>query len=306
MRFWLQLPQGGWIASREHIHLYAELGEELGFDGAWLADHIVIPIGYEAKYPYGELHPVPPDRPFLEAYTTLAYVAGRTERLRLAVAVAIGPYRHPVFHAKVVATLDYLSNGRLELGVGTGWLREEFDVLGADYKSRQNVTDEYLESMRLLWTGEPTRVPGRIVDSHMVQCLPQPVQRPHPPIWVGGSSEAAFKRMEHFSAGWLAPDLDIDRFFQLLVRRRDYFETLGNRSLPRVSAKLWVATETVDDPQSLTLSVAAGRGAALLERLHGSGVTDIRLDFSRIAVDERIGAVYKLARVLRKAGYRNQ
>lgn len=303
MRFWLQLPQGGWTASREHIRLYAETGEELGFDGAWLADHIVIPVGYKAKYPYGDLHPVPPDRPFLEAYTTLAYVAGRTERLRLAVAVAIGPYRHPVFHAKVVATLDYLSNGRLEVGVGTGWLREEFDVLGADYDRRQEVTDECLESMCSLWTGEATSVPGRTVASHTVQCLPRPVQDPHPPLWVGGSSEAAFKRMEHFGAGWLAPDLDAERFLDLMVRRRGYYETVSNAKLPGVSAKLWVATETVGDPQSLTVSVAAGGGSALVERLQAAGVTDIRLDLSRVSIDERLGAVYKLARLLRKEGY---
>jgi alkanesulfonate monooxygenase SsuD/methylene tetrahydromethanopterin reductase-like flavin-dependent oxidoreductase (luciferase family) len=141
MRLWMQLPQGGWVASRENVRVYAMLAEELGFHGLWVGDHIVIPPGYESRYPYAATHPVPADRPFLEAYTTLAYVAGVTQRVRIAVTAAVTPYRHPLLHAKVAATLDHLSGGRLEIALGVGWLREEFDALGADFAHRGAVTD---------------------------------------------------------------------------------------------------------------------------------------------------------------------
>lgn len=305
MRYWLQLPQGGWVSTRENVRMYALLGEELGLDGAWLADHIAIPINYVSKYPYGDTHPVPSDRPFLEAYTTLAFVAGLTDRLRLAVTVAIGSYRHPVYHAKVVATLDHLSGGRLEVGIGTGWLKEEFAVLGADYTKRQEVTDEYLESMQQLWTGEPTLYQGNIVHFDAIQCLPRPVQTPHPPLWIGGTSKVAFRRMERFGAGWLAPDLPTEEFFALVAQHRSYYDTELEGERPGLSAKLWIARAAVNDPSSLTIAVGDKDSLGLLDRLSAAGVTDIRLDLSRLPSSQRFETLYGLTNFLKKEGYVN-
>jgi probable F420-dependent oxidoreductase len=302
MRYWLQLPQAGWVATRENVRLYATLAEELGLHGVWLGDHIVIPFDYTSQYPYGDLHPVPPDRPFLEAYTTLAFVAGLTHRVRLAVTVAIAPYRHPLLHAKVVATLDVLSGGRLEVAVGSGWLREEFDALGADFPRRQRVTDEYLEAMGTLWEGEPCAFERETISFAKVQCLPRPVQRPHPPLWIGGSGNRAFARMERFNAGWLGPDLAVTEFLQKLGAFRQRCAGLG-RELPGVSAKIWVEPASQRAEDSLSISHSADANLMMLAKLAEEGVSDIRIDLSRLPSGERPQHILAVTRTLRKEGF---
>jgi probable F420-dependent oxidoreductase len=301
MRYWLQLPQGGWVASRQNVRLYALLAEELGLHGVWVGDHIVIPIGYESQYPYGDVHPVPPDRPFLEAYTTLAYVAGMTSRIRLAVTVAIAPYRHPLLHAKTVATLDHLSDGRLEVAIGSGWLKEEFDALGADFAARGRTTDEYLDAMIQLWSGEPVTYQGETVSFAAVQCLPRPAQTPHPPLWIGGSGVRAFARMERLGAGWLGPDLPVDEFMRKLddIKARC---AAAHRPAPPVSAKLWIEASADRADDALSISSESPTNFALLDRLSEAGTTDIRLDLSRLPSAERPGHIHALVRALRKAG----
>lgn len=300
MRYWLQLPQGGWVASRENVRLYALLAEELGLHGVWLGDHIVIPVGYTSQYPYGDQHPVPPDRPFLEAYTTLAFVAGLTQRLRLAVTVSIAPYRHPLLHAKTIATLDHLSGGRLEVAVGTGWLREEFEALGADFPRRGRVTDEYLDAMTQLWSGEPTAYQGETVEFGTVQCLPRPAQLPHPPLWIGGSGQRAFARMRRWDAGWLGPDLPVPDFFDKL----DAFhaDTPKGERRRSVSAKLWVEPAQQLTDEALSIGVDTLASLELLDRLAEAGTSDIRLDLSRIPSSQRPQQILSLARHLRKEG----
>jgi probable F420-dependent oxidoreductase len=301
MRYWLQLPQGGWVASRKNVRLYALLAEELGIDGVWLGDHIVIPAGYTSKYPYGDLHPVPPDRPFLEAYTTLSYIAGLAPRIRLAVTVAIAPYRHPLLHAKVAATLDTLSDGRLDIGLGSGWLREEFDALGLDYRKRHQATDETIEAMKRLWTGEPVSFSGDIISFGSVQCLPRPVQDPHPRLWIGGSGPKAFDRMVRFGAGWLGPDLPVTEFLALLGEFTARNATCG-RTTPDVSAKLWIepAAERQDD--SLSLATSAPTNLDLLSKLESAGTTDIRIDLARLPSSERPAQIIALVKILRAEG----
>ncbi len=301
MRFWLQLPQGGWSAKRENIRLYALLAEELAFDGVWLGDHIVIPVDYASQYPYGALHPVPPDRPFLEAYTVLSYLAGLTERIRLAVTVVVAPYRHPLLHAKIGATLDHLSDGRLEIGLGTGWLREEFDALGIDFTQRHALTDEHLDVLKLLWTGEPVAYAGTVCSFDRVQCLPRPTQRPHPPLWIGGSGPKAFERMVRTGAGWLGPDLPVDDFLGKLDAFVATATAAGNPQ-PRVSAKLWVESHEDRQPNVLSMGPASPTNFELLDALEAGGTTDIRIDLARLATRERPRFVIDLARALRAEG----
>lgn len=301
MRYWLQLPQGGWVANRENVRLYALLAEELGFHGVWLGDHIVIPVDYASQYPYGELHPVPADRPFLEAYTTLAYVAGMTRRVRLAITVAIAPYRHPLYHAKVAATLDVLSGGRLEIAVGTGWLKEEFDALGADYARRGRVTDEYLDVMHRLWTGEPVAFHGETVSFDTVQCLPRPSQRPHPPLWIGGAGARAFARMQRLNAGWLGPDLPVREYLNKLEQFTESCMQMDG-SRPSVSAKVWLEPPQSRQDDSLSVGVTGKTNLALFERLARAGTTEIRIDLSRLPSRERPAHIHALSRALRQGG----
>lgn len=294
-RLWAQLPQAGGVASASNVRLYAAAAEELGFTGVWVGDHIVIPEGYTSQYPYGARHPVAADRPFLEAYTTLAYVAGRTERLRLAVTVAIAGYRHPVTQAKIVATLDELSGGRIEVALGSGWLREEFEALGADFATRHPVTDESIEVMRRLWSGEPVTYHSERLSLDRVRCLPVPVQRPHPPLWLGGSSTRAFDRIVNSGAGWLGPDLPSDEFTAMARKLRD--RTAGRGTVP-VSAKLWVTEGSEIPAGTLALSTRNPRSLDLVDALTSVGVTDIRLDLSRLPARDRIGALTRLSRQL--------
>ena len=301
MRYWLQLPQGGWVASQRNVRLYALLAEELGFHGVWMGDHIVIPVDYESQYPYGELHPVPPDRPVLEAYTTLAYVAGLTRRIRLAVTVSVIPYRHPLLHAKVVATLDHLSAGRLEVGIGTGWLREEFQALGADYARRQRITDEHLEAMRQLWTGEPVSFQGETVSFPRVQCQPRPAQLPHPPLWIGGASSWALRRVKRYGAGWLAPELPGERFDAIVASLSQRCASAGQKP-PGVSAKVWLEP-AVGAGGTFSLHPRESGSLAVLERLAAAGTTDVRIDLSRLPTRDRTGCIHHLARLLEKEGY---
>lgn len=301
LKYWLQLPQGGWSASRENLRVYALLAEELGFHGVWLGDHVVIPEEYTSQYPYGDRHPVQPDRPFLEAYTTLSYIAGMTKRIRMNVTVCIVPYRHPLIHAKVAATLDYLSGGRLEIGIGTGWLREEFAALGADYENRQEVTDEYVEAMTALWSGEPVDFSGKYVSFAAVRCLPTPEQSPYPPLWVGGSSRDAFLRMERFHAGWLGPDLPVTRFLAKLKTMAEAFEA-ASAPFPGASAKVWVVPPDGVGDDALSISCLPAVNLELFDTLADAGTTDIRVDLSRLPTAERIHHTTAFVREMRRSG----
>lgn len=133
----------------------------------------------------------------------MAFIAGKTERLRLVTSVMILPYRNPVATAKTLATIDVLSRGRVTVGVGVGWLREEFEALGAaDFDRRGAVSDEYLRIFKALWTESPVSFAGEFYRFEDVRCLPEPVQKPHPPIWIGGHSKAALRRVARLGDGW--------------------------------------------------------------------------------------------------------
>ena len=184
----------------------AQQAEALGYDSAWFADHIVIPRNVRAAYPYAVDHvsTFNPDRPFHEMMTTLAFLAGCTERIRLGPNVLIVPYRPPLYTAKQLTMLDVLSGGRLTLGVGVGWMEEEFEALGVPpFAERGAVTDEYLRLFKTLWTEEHPTFNGKYCQVSEIGFLPKPVQKPHPPIWVGGHTGPALRRTAELGDAWL-------------------------------------------------------------------------------------------------------
>jgi probable F420-dependent oxidoreductase len=139
----------------------------------------------------------------LEQLALMAFIAGKTRTLRLVSSVMIVPYRNPVVTAKALATIDVLSGGRVTVGVGVGWLREEFDALAApDFDRRGAVSDEYLRIFKALWTRSPASFQGEFYRFDDVRCLPFPVQKPHPPLWIGGHSRAALRRVARLGDGW--------------------------------------------------------------------------------------------------------
>jgi probable F420-dependent oxidoreductase len=203
MRYGFYLPTRGQTASPEALDTLVTRAEEWGFSSVMIADHIVFPVTIKSKYPYTVSGAFPGQGDALEQLSLMAFVAGKSRTLRLISSVMILPYRNPVVTAKMLATIDVLSRGRVTVGVGVGWLREEFEALGApDFDRRGAVSDEYLRIFKALWTQDPASYHGEFYRFDSVRCLPHPVQKPHPPIWVGGHSKAALRRVARLGDGW--------------------------------------------------------------------------------------------------------
>jgi probable F420-dependent oxidoreductase len=203
MRYGFYLPTRGPTATREGILRLAREGERLGLHSAMIADHVVFPVQSTSDYPYTLDRKHPGGGDALEALSILGVVAGATERLRLVTSVLVLPYRNPVLTAKMVATLDVLSGGRVTLGVGVGWLKEEFEALGSpDFEHRGAVSDEWIAIFRQLWTQSPATFNGEFYRYRDIRAEPFPLQKPHPPIWVGGHSRPALRRTARYGDGW--------------------------------------------------------------------------------------------------------
>ncbi len=205
MKFGFSPPVSGPFAKPEILTRIACEGEAMGYDYASISDHVVIPKAISARYPYSETGEFPSqgqgDR--YEQLAVLAFLAGKTSRLKLVTSVTVVPHRPAVLLAKMLATIDVLSEGRLVFGIGAGWLKEEFEALGLPpYAERGRVTDEYLLACRELWTKDEPRFEGRFVKFADILFAPKPVQKPHPPIWVGGESPAALRRAASLGQGW--------------------------------------------------------------------------------------------------------
>ena len=195
----------GDCATRQGYTAVAEAAERLGFGFVSVNDHIVIPGDIASRYPYSEEGQWPGRTAgeCLDQLAALAFLAGRTERVRLLTSVMVVPHRHPVLAAKMLATVDVLSGGRLIVGCGAGWLKEEFEAVGAPpFAERGRVTDEYLDAFKALWTQEAPQLHGTHVAFGNLMFAPKPVQKPHPPLWIGGESPAALRRAVRVGDGW--------------------------------------------------------------------------------------------------------
>ncbi|WP_160573820.1 LLM class F420-dependent oxidoreductase [Actinomadura physcomitrii] len=209
MRFGLNLPHTGGNATGDvtaNLATAARTAESLGFDALFVGDHVVYPSALGSRYPHR------PDGRFilsdggriLEPLSVLNYVAALTSRIKIGTALLVLPYRNPVVVAKEVATLDVLSRGRVILGVGPGWMAEEFEALGVPFERRGAITDEAIDVIRELWTAEVPSFSGEFTSFTDVLFEPRPVQRPAPPIWIGGQSKPAIRRVVRRGDGWLA------------------------------------------------------------------------------------------------------
>ena len=203
MRYGFYLPTRGQTATPEALETLVTRGEALGFSSVVIADHIVFPVTIRSKYPYTVSGAFPGQGDQLEQLSLMAFIAGKTRALRLISSVMILPHRNPVVTAKMLATIDVLSGGRVTVGVGVGWMREEFEALGApDFDRRGAASDEYIRIFKTLWTQDPASFQGEFYRFDAIRCLPHPVQKPHPPIWIGGHSKAALRRVARLGDGW--------------------------------------------------------------------------------------------------------
>ncbi len=208
MQFGFYLPNSGEGAQPDTLASIARLGDRLGFYCMVAPDHILMPRQVDSVYPYSVTGNILAGGnsgagEWPEQITTLAYLAGVTSNIRLVTSVMIVPYRNPLLCAKMLATLDMLSKGRLIVGAGVGWMEEEFQLLDAPpFNERGAATDEYLRAFIELWTADNPSFDGKYVKFSDIVFLPKPAQSPHPPIWIGGQSRAAVRRAARLGSAW--------------------------------------------------------------------------------------------------------
>ena len=203
VKFDLWMPTASPMTTAGLLDAVAEGAEERGIGTIWVGEHVVLFEQYESQYPYAEdgRIPAPPGSGLLEPMVTLTYLAARTSTVRLGTAMLLLPQRNPVYTAKEVSTLDWLSGGRVDLGIGVGWLKEEFDALNVPWERRGRRTDEYLQVLRTLWLDETSSFHGEVYDLPACEMYPKPVQQP-PPIHIGGETTAALRRVARHGQGW--------------------------------------------------------------------------------------------------------
>jgi probable F420-dependent oxidoreductase len=204
MHVGLFAPLGNGNASAEVLRALGREAEDRGFESIWVAEHVVLFDDYESRYPYAAdgRFPGGGDTGLLEPLTALTYLAAVTDRIRLGSGICLVPQRNPVYTAKQVVDLDCLSGGRVDFGIGVGWLREEFEAVAMPFARRGARTDEYLQVMRSLWTDDVSSFAGEHYTLPACRMYPKPVQQPHPPIHVGGESTAAMRRAARHGNGW--------------------------------------------------------------------------------------------------------
>jgi probable F420-dependent oxidoreductase len=220
MRIGAFVPLGTANVNPEFMTTVGPALEERGFESVWVAEHVVMFDDYESRYPYADTgrFPAGGDVGLLEPMTALAAIATTTTTLRLGTGICLVSQRNPVYTAKQVADVDVMSGGRVDFGVGIGWLKEEFDALNVPFERRAKRADEHLEVMKRLWTGETASYDGELYTLPPTRLYPKPAQQPHPPIHVGGESDAALRRAARLGQGWYGFNRTPDETVEALER----------------------------------------------------------------------------------------
>jgi probable F420-dependent oxidoreductase len=285
--FGLDVGIYGPLANPQTILQLAQHAESTGFDSIWLADHVAFPVHYKSQYPYGPkgAFPTSSSDPLMEPVATMAVLVGATKRVRIGTAALIMPYRNPVLLARMLVTLDHFSGGRIVLGAGVGWLEEEFNVLDTyDFKKRGRVTDEYLEIFKAICAGGEVGYRGETYAFEPVFSSPGSLQRPHPPILIGGLSDPALRRVVRQGNGWLAVTAGPEQLKASLAKLKGLADAEG-----RPFADLWLVYK-------LFLNIGEAKRSSFDEREPGSGsvtqiIDDLKqlfaLGFTRIIVRQR-------------------
>lgn len=226
-------------ATPEYLAVLGTAAEQRGFASLWVPEHVVLFDEYSSRYPYtadGRMVQ-DPAQGFLEPFTTLAFLAAVTSTIRLGTGVSVVPQRNPVYMAKEVVAIDWLSSGRFDFGVGVGWLAEEFQALATPFDERGARCRSYIEVMRTLWQDPVSEHHDRFYDLPACRQYPKPIQRPHPPIHFGGHSEAALRRIVDLGQGWYIYGLDPDQVGERLIRLEQLLSEAGRpRDHVRVTA----------------------------------------------------------------------
>jgi probable F420-dependent oxidoreductase len=268
------------VCAEPHVAVRAaQEAEAAGFESVWTGEHVVLPD------PHVPPSPLPPEYPLLDPAVALAFIAGQTRNIRLGTGIIILPQRHPVVLAKELGSLDVVSGGRLLFGLGIGYLQPEFDALGVSFEHKGPRAIDYLQAILALWTQPQPAYAGRFVSFANIQAMPRPVQKPHPPIIIGGHTPAAFRRAIQYGNGWYGFALDFDQTAQCLnglreaQRRYGRPQALGALDIT-VTPSERLSPETVQryadlGVQRLVLYRRAQTEAALLEFIAKTAATVI-------------------------------
>ena len=268
MKLGVNLINFGPAARPEVLEGWVNVAEGLGFHALMTSDHVTVTADVNERYP----------APFYEPLTTLGWLAAMTKRAAIGTTVSVLPYRSPLETARAFANIDNLSGGRCILGVGIGWAEQEFEALKVPFTSRGAITDDYLAAIHALWSADVASYQGKFVQFTDVHTTPRPMQKPHPPIWIGGSSEAAMRRTLRYGTAWHPLRVRVPEFANLMVpKMRALADELGAvmpALCPRIRLRLTGAPRSDD------------------ERLAGEGSIDqVRADLAGL---EELGCSYAL------------
>ena len=249
-------------ATPRMIRDFGRQAEDIGIESIWMGEHVALfdrnTFGYAGSRD-GRL-PVPEGGGMLDVTATFGFLAAATERLRLGTGIALVPQRNPIYTAKEVCTLDWLSQGRIDFGIGIGWNKEEVEACGYRWEDRGARCDEFLEVMRRLWTEPVVDFAGKWVRFETMRLDPKPIQKPHVPIIVGGHTEAAFKRALRFGAGWYGFGCDVETTRQLIARLDAVFAKAGRKR----DAQFQIA---ITPPMSVAIDAMPAYAALGVDRL---------------------------------------
>ena len=269
MKVGVNLINFGPAANPEAFRKTVELSETLGFHLVMTSDHIAITPDVHGRYP----------EPFYELLSTLGWLSGITE-MEIGSTVIIVPYRHPLETAKAGANIDQLSGGRFIFGVGVGWAEGEFDVLGVPFNRRGAMTDEYLQAIKALWTQDIASFEGEFVSFEDIRTTPRPIQEPHPPIWVGGPSDAAIRRAVRYGDAWHPIRISNHQFANIDIPKLTRFAEEEGKDVPDLCPRirLRITDTPMDDADRLTGEGTIDQIRADLELMQSLGCTYVLLD----------------------------
>ncbi len=318
MEYGFSIPNAGPLATPEAIKRIAEHGEALGFSICAIADHIVIPRKFRPVYPYSESGETDAfvGGDALEPLALMAALASMTSKVRLLTSVLVLPYREPVLTAKIFATIDVMSGGRVIAGCGTGWMEEEFKAVGAPpFAARGKVTDEYIAAFRAMWTSDEPSFAGEYTNFSDIYFRPQPVQKPHPPIWIGGDSMAALRRTARLGDGWypvgISPKHPLNTVPRYAARAKKLRELTAEagRDPESVELSFWAVWYREDDPVTVDdgsrhiLLGSSEQTAEDIARMAEIGVRSMVFNFLRASLSQSLEAMERFAsEVIPKAG----